>query len=160
MEPIKSNLISLSKTLVCLLPLYLILITGNTFSQDKVIWEISYNKLNSEIHFKAKIKKGWHLYAIYVPSPEDGPLPTSIQFHKKKGVTLKDSLVQHSPIIKYDKNFGLDLAYYEDTTTFRQPITINKNKGYLNGSIDYMTCNDNMCIPYHYPFEIKINRPN
>ena len=79
---------------------------------------------------------------------------------KKKGVTLKDSLVQHSPIIKYDKNFGLDLAYYEDTTTFRQPITINKNKGYLNGSIDYMTCNDNMCIPYHYPFEIKINRPN
>ena len=51
--------------------------------------------------------------------------------HKKKGVTLKDSLVQHSPIIKYDKNFGLDLAYYEDTTTFRQPITLNKNKGYL-----------------------------
>ena len=84
---------------------------------------MSKNKLKSEIHFKAKIEEGWHLYAIYVPSPEDGPLPTSIQFHKKKGVTLKDSLVQHSPIIKYDKNFGLDLAYYEDTTTFRQPIT-------------------------------------
>ena len=55
MEPIKSNLISLSKTLVYLLILYLILITGNTFSQEKVMWEISYNKLNSEIHFKAKI---------------------------------------------------------------------------------------------------------
>ena len=99
MEPIKSNLISLSKTLVYLLILYLILITGNTFSQGKVLWETSYNKLKSEIHFKAKIEEGWHLYAIYVPSPEDGPLPTSIQFHKKKGVTLKDSLVQHLSLI-------------------------------------------------------------
>ena len=89
MEPIKSNLISLSKTLVYLLILYLILITGNTFSQEKVIWEISYNKFNSEIHFKAKIEKGWHLYAIYVPSPENGPLPTSIQFHKKKRSYIK-----------------------------------------------------------------------
>ena len=76
----------------------------------------------------------------------------------ENGVSFQGS--KEDKIIKYDKNFGLDLAYYEDTTTFRQPITINKNKGYLNGSIDYMTCNDNMCIPYHYPFEIKINRPN
>ena len=44
-----------------------------------------YNKLKSEVHFKAKIEKGWHLYAIYVPYPEDGPLPTTIHYHKKKG---------------------------------------------------------------------------
>lgn len=134
--------------------------TGNAYSQDKVIWEISYNKLNNEVLFKAKIEKGWHLYAIYVPYPEDGPLPTSIQFQKTKGIILRDSLVQLNPIIIYDKNFGLDLAYYEDSTTFKQPVTLNKNKGYLTGSIDYMTCNDKMCIPYQYPFELKINRPN
>ena len=160
MEPIKSNFISINKAPFYLIFLYLIFITGNAFCQDKVSWEISYNKLKSEIHFKAKIEKGWHLYAIYVPFPEDGPLPTSIQFHKNKGVTLKDSLIQDNPIITYDKNFGLDLAYYEDSTTFKQPVSLNKNKGYLNGSIDYMTCNDKMCIPYQYPFEIKINRPN
>ena len=39
-------------------------------------------------------------------------------------------------------------------------LQLIKKKGYLNGSIDYMTCNDKMCIPYQYPFEIEINRPN
>ena len=160
MEAIKTNLIFINKAPFYLIILYFILITVNAFTQDKVIWKISYNKLKSEVHFKAKIEKGWHLYAIYVPYPEDGPLPTTIHYHKKKGVILKDSLIQHSPIVVYDKNFGLDLAYYEDSTTFKQPITLNKNKGCLNGFINYMTCNDKMCIPYEYPFEIKINRPN
>ena len=83
------------------------------------------------------------LYAIYVPQLDDGPLPTIIKYKTVKGVNLIDSLIQEKPIIYYDKNFGMNLAYYEDSTSFKQKLnSIKKRK--INGVIDYMTCNDKM----------------
>ena len=54
----------------------------------------------------------------------------------------------------------MNLAYYEDSTSFKQKVEFNQKKGKINGVVDYMTCNDKMCIPYNWSFEIKLSRPN
>ena len=72
------------------------------------------------LKFKAKIQQGWHLYAVYVPNPNEGPLPTSFSFKTNEKYILTDSIIQEKPIIKYDKNYGVELAYYEQEATFLQ----------------------------------------
>ena len=137
-----------------------LLITTSIIAQKTVKWSTSFDETKEQVNFNAKIEKGWHLYAIYVPQPDDGPLPTIIKYKTVKGVNLIDSLIQEKPIIYYDKNFGMNLAYYEDSTSFKQKVEFNQKKGKINGVIDYMTCNDKMCIPYNWSFEIKLSHPN
>lgn len=129
-------------------------------SQNPVNWEINYDYSNQIINFSAIIEKGWHLYAVYVPFPNDGPLPTIFSFEENKKYIIIDSIVQKTPIIKYDRNFGVDLAYYENYAYFKQKINPLKNKFKISGIIKYMTCNENKCIPFDLPFELKINPPN
>jgi len=129
----------------------------NLSAQGQVKWEITFNQDKSKLEFKAIIQHGWHLYATHVPYPNEGPLPTIFSFKDNKKYKLIDSILQQTPIIKYDKNFGIDLAYYEHETIFSQKIElINKNATAV-GNINYMTCNDKTCIPFDFPFEIKLN---
>ena len=89
-----------------------LLITTSIIAQKTVKWSTSFDETKQQVNFNAKIEKGWHLYAIYVPLPDDGPLPTIIKYKTVKGVNLIDSIIQEKTIIFYDKNFGMNLAYY------------------------------------------------
>lgn len=120
-------------------------------------WDISFEERENLIAFKATILEGWHLYAVYLPNPNQGPLPTLFNFNESKKYRLIDSIVQQQPKIEYDNNFGVDLAFYENKSIFYQKIEPIKNKIKISGNISYMTCNESMCIPYGLPFEIKVN---
>ena len=60
-----------------------------SFSQNPVNWNISYNK--NTVVFSAEIDSNWHLYAVDVPFPNQGPLPTIVEFKK---LILKPYLVK------------------------------------------------------------------
>ena len=139
---------------------FLIFCTYYAQSQNPVYWDIKFDCDNQSIVFNAKIEENWHLYAVYVPFPDEGPLPTIFNFKTNKKYTLKDSLFQNKPILAYDKNFGVDLAFYQKSAKFSQSIITKKNKLKISGNIKYMTCNESMCIPFDYPFEIKTSCPN
>ena len=91
-----------------------------SFSQNPVNWNISYYK--NTVVFSAEIDSNWHLYAVDVPFPNQGPLPTIMEFKKQKNYLLKGKVYQEKPIIKYDKDFGIDVAYYQNKTNFYQKI--------------------------------------
>jgi thiol:disulfide interchange protein DsbD len=143
----------IKKYILVLLSIY----SFSVISQNPVNWETNYDKFKETITFSAEIESDWHLYAVYVPSPNDGPLPTVFSFEENINYTLIDSIQQLKPKIIYDKNFGLELAYYERKTSFYQKIKTQKKSFIISGNINYMTCNENMCIPYDFAFEIKIN---
>ena len=75
-----------------------LLITTSIIAQKTVKWSTSFDETKEQVNFNAKIEKGWHLYAIYVPQPDNGPLPTIIKYKTVKGVNLIDSLIQEKPI--------------------------------------------------------------
>ena len=133
----------------------LVLFYCNAFSQNPVKWNIEFNCNNQSIIFNAEIEDKWHLYAVYVPHSKLGPLPTEFSFEPSKIYNLKDTIIQMEPIIRFDKDYGIELAYYEKKTTFTQFIVNEGKRVKIKGNIKYMSCNENMCIPFEYPFKIN-----
>ena len=127
------------------------------FSQNPISWEIIYENSRSEILFNAVIKNGWHLYAVNVPDPNQGPLPTKFNFNENKNYSIVEKIKQENPIKEFDKEFGVKIAYYKNQTQFIQPILSTESRFKLSGAIEYMTCNEEKCLPFNYKFEILIN---
>jgi thiol:disulfide interchange protein DsbD len=127
-----------------------------SFSQNPVNWNISYNK--NTVVFSAEIDSNWHLYAVDVPFPNQGPLPTIVEFKKQKNYLLKGKVYQEKPIIKYDKDFGIDVAYYQNKTNFYQKIRPISDSFKIQGNINYMACDDNQCLALEKIFNLQVNR--
>ena len=130
------------------------------FSQSPVSWETQYNKEENKIIFDAIIGKGWHLYAVNVPVPNEGPLPTIFEFHSNSSYSTRGEIQQEKPKIKFDKGFGVKIAYYENKARFVQQINTNLDSAKVSGEIKYMTCNEEKCLPFNYKFLVKINHQN
>ncbi len=96
------------------------------------------------ISFTAKIDKGWHMYSY--DSPDDGPVPLSINWNKTDGVKLVGKLKpSKSPQIIDDKTFGMKVHQWEGTVTLSQQFTTTAKKYDIDGEVNYMSCNDETC---------------
>ena len=118
---------------------------------EPVKWSYKLDKLSSneaECVITAIIDKGWHLYTLYMP--DEGPRPTTIAFTDANGlVPVGQLLVPKDSITEYDINFDMNLSYYKTRAVFIQRFAIqhpNDSIG-LKGYIEFMACNDRMCLP-------------
>lgn len=124
-------------------------------AQDYVSWSFSYDEDVSEVHVTAEIGEGWHLYSTEKAS-ELGPIPTEIVFEQEGKVKIVGALSEPKPEVSFDTNFGETLYYFEDEVTFTQQIERNGALE-LSGTITYMVCNDEMCMPpVDYNFTIEL----
>lgn len=121
------------------------------FAQDMnpVKWEFTSKKVNAttyEVHAKATIERGWHLYA---QEAGEGPVPTSFTFAKNPLVTAQGKTQEVGKLHKaFDKNFNSELKYYENTVTFVQKVTVKgKAVTKVKGSVEFMVCDDHQCLP-------------
>ena len=128
-----------------------------SFSQHPINWTINYSPKKNIVIFNATIDSNWHLYAVNVPFPNEGPLPTIIEFEKQKNYLLKGKVLQERPITKYDKGFGTKVAYYKNKTSFYQKIKPLKSSFGISGVVKYMTCNDSRCLALEKEFNVAIN---
>ena len=85
-------------------------------------------------------------------------LPTIVEFKKQKNYLLKGKVYQEKPIIKYDKDFGIDVAYYQNKTNFYQKIRPISDSFKIQGNINYMACDDNQCLALEKIFNLQVNR--
>ena len=104
------------------------------FSQSPVNWETQYKKEENKIIFDAIIDNGWHLYAVNVPVPNEGPLPTIFEFHSNSSYSIIGEIQQEKPKIKFDKGFGVKIAYYENKARFIQQINTNLDSAKVSRS--------------------------
>lgn len=99
-----------------------------------------------DVFFKAKMQKGWHIYAQNIP--DGGPIPTSFQFEENASATVVGKVNEKGKAIKkYDDVFGMDLTWFEDSIDFVQTLKISDRKSILKGSLEFMACNDEACLP-------------
>jgi thiol:disulfide interchange protein DsbD len=90
---------------------------------------------------------GWHIYSQFTPG--GGPIPTSFSFNKNALIALVGKVVEKGKLTKYyDKNFKVDVMYFEGKADFVQIIKVKgKLKTNLSGEIESMICNDRTCMP-------------
>ena len=70
-----------------------------SFSQTPVKWNIKYSPDKNKIVFNAVIDSSWHLYALDVPHPDEGPLPTIVEFEKQKNYLLKGKFFKKNQLL-------------------------------------------------------------
>lgn len=126
---------------------------------NPVKWSYSAKKIGVgqyEVHLKAMIDPGWHVYA---QEAGNGPIPTSFTFDTKaSGVTLVGKTREAGKLKKaYDRNFNSILKYYENSVDFIQVVKASSAAKSVKGNLEYMVCNDRECLPpKDIDFDVKL----
>jgi DsbC/DsbD-like thiol-disulfide interchange protein len=123
-----------------------------SFAQIKepVKWSFSSTKKDAstyEIRMTATIDNGWHIYSQ--TTPDGGPVPTSIEFVKNPLLTLDGKVKEIGKLEqRHEPLFGVDVKQYSNKVEFVQIVKLkSKAKTVVNGSVEFMTCNDQECLP-------------
>ncbi len=128
----------------------MVLAFGATNAQQKISWSYSAKKLPNnkyEIHVVATPPPGWHIYSQL--TPDGGPVPTSFKFNKNALLVMQNKMNEKGKVISYfDKNFKVDVKYFEGKADFVQVVTVKGNiKTNISGEVESMICNDRTCMP-------------
>lgn len=122
------------------------------FSQaalSPVKWEYSYEKLtNTEgyVVIKAKIDKDWHIYSQNQSA--DGPIPTSFVFTGNADFEPINKTEEPPAEKAYSEVFSTEVVSFANEVVFKQKIKRkNPNSFDLNAELEFMACNNNMCLP-------------
>lgn len=123
---------------------------------NPVKWETSTEKISSteyDLVITATIDDGWHLYSQNVP--EDGPIPTTINFEEDKSAyELVGKVTEGEGHEEFDIVFEMNIKYFEDQVIFKQRIKLlTENKITINGVLEFMVCDDKSCLP---PTEVDL----
>ncbi|MCL2413488.1 MAG: thioredoxin family protein, partial [Bacteroidales bacterium] len=126
---------------------------------NPVSWSFSVNPLNgnrAELIFSANIEPGWNMYAVEVPP--NGPLPTEFIYNPSNAFRKVGSVreVPPAPIV-FDATFEMEVGKHSGNVRFIQTIEILSEQNFtITGSIDYMVCDDVMCMPFDVEFSIPV----
>ena len=93
----------------------LLLASSAAFAQilQPVTWSTSVRTLDAgklELVATAKIDAGWHVYSQFIGA--DGPIPTAFTLPASKDLKTEGPVREPKPIKEFDKNFGMELAYF------------------------------------------------
>jgi len=116
---------------------------------EPVAWSTSVRTLEGgrlELVASAKIDAGWHVYSQFIGS--DGPIPTTFMTPDSKDLVVQRPVREPKPIMEFDKNFGMELAYFSKKVDF---VIDAKRKNQLaftyTAEVDFMVCDDARCLP-------------
>lgn len=109
-----------------------------------------------EIRFNVDIEEGWHIYSTNLG--EGGPVSASLTFENTKGVLkVGDLTFKGHEIAAYDKLFGMDVRYFENSVEFIQKVQLQDASYVLTGYFEYAACNDEACLP---PTQVEFDYSN
>ena len=127
---------------------------------DPVKWHVELSGIADDgkatIVYEAIIEKGWHMYSTQ--EVQDGPVPTTFSLTELQGVKIESDINPRSRVIEqFEPAFNVTVGWYEDKATFQQVVKItNKDDFTLKGSVRYMTCNNQNCLPpTTYDFDLS-----
>lgn len=128
-----------------------ILTISTAMAQDVIRWRTTV-KMTSDtegiLTVRALVADGWHLYGTKLP--KGGPKPTVFDFNKSQGIKFTGSFKPSvAPVTKKDPTFDMSLTFWDQNVSFSRPFKLTgpKEKAEIIGSITFMGCNDQTCLP-------------
>ncbi len=118
---------------------------------NPVTWTFTTKKISDktyEVHMKATIQNGWHLYSQN--QPEDAiAIPTSFKFNNNPLLKLDGKVREVGKVEKFhDPKLDLSANQFSNSVTFVQLVKLKTNaKTNITGSVEFQTCDDKKCLP-------------
>lgn len=128
--------------------------------ENPVKWSYAAKKVSDKVYqvvITATLPKPWHIYSQF--TPDGGPKPTKIVYTKNPLLVINGEPKENGTLkMMHDNNFGVDVKYFGEKVEFVQTVQLKTAaKTSVSGTIDYMVCNDEKCLPpTKQPFEIKL----
>jgi DsbC/DsbD-like thiol-disulfide interchange protein len=116
--------------------------------ENPVHWSYAAKRIDSQeavIFIKAIIDPGWHTYSIN--QEPGGPVKTSFNFTPSGDYSLEGKMTEPKPVIKFEKSFNMNVSYFEKEVIFQQRIKLKKPGTIVRGTLNFMVCNDQKCLP-------------
>ncbi len=134
--------------------------SGLTQVLDPVKWNFEAKQVEGntfELVFKASIEDGWAVYSQFIE--EGGPVPTAFYFDDGDHYT-RDGEVTESDNAKtsFDPIFEMKLSKFFKKAEFTQRVEVSDYSKAITGSLEFMTCDDERCLPPKYvDFNFKLS---
>ena len=127
---------------------FLLFFSLASMGQNPVTWKATYKPISAtegEIVIVGTLETNWHTYS---QRPTDaGPIPTTIKFTALPQYELNGKTEESGAHEEFVKAFDAKIYVFTGTAEFHQKIKV-KGKGFtVPITIEYMTCNDMMCLP-------------
>ena len=130
----------------------LLFLATQGFAQlNPVTWSFTAKKIGDktyEVHIKANIQQGWHLYSQN--QPDDAiAIPTAIVFNKNPLLKFEGKVKEVGKVEKFhDPKLKLSANQFANTVDFVQIVKLKVNaRTNITGSVEYQTCDDKKCLP-------------
>jgi thiol:disulfide interchange protein DsbD len=118
--------------------------------KNPVKWSYSAKKINAttyEVHLKATIDPGWHIYTLDHSS--DIGIATSVSFTKNPLAEQSGPVKAVGKAVKLkDPSTGEMVQFYENTIDLVQVVKLKSAvKTSIAGTLEFMACDDKQCLP-------------
>ena len=95
----------------------------------------------------AELQHGWHIYAQELKEVI-GPVATVINIESQDGQTLIGKAEEHGTLIEgYDALMGTEVRKYKEEVQFIQRLECEADVTWIKGSVRYMACDAQRCLP-------------
>ena len=123
-----------------------------TFGQiyNPVKWTFEFEQVSPEVYdlkFIGTIDPGWFVYSQYLES-DDGPIRTAIIFEDETIFSKEGKPTESGKRTEgFDQIFEMNVIKFSDQMILTQRIKISDPSQIIKGYIEYMTCDDEKCLP-------------
>lgn len=123
---------------------------------EPVQWSFKAEKMGDKdykVTITASIEDGWYVYSQDLANK--GPIPTQIKFETNPQIIFEGKTVElGNKKEDFDQNFNMTVTKLVGQTTYAQKVTCVGNTPVVKGSLYYMTCNGQVCMP---PKKVNFN---
>ena len=146
------------KKIIYLLLLGLVFNNAQSQILNPVKWQPKIEKKSDSNYLltvNGTIEADWHVYSQF--TPEDGPLPTELIFHNKKGsYEVVGKTTESEAKRAFNDIFGVDEIFFADKVTFTQIIkNYNPSNEVIQLELFYQVCKES-CISETKYFEFNL----
>lgn len=107
------------------------------------------------LRISASMAPGWHIYSQFLA--DGGPMPTTIRLMESEAyIPLGNAIEEGEPVQFYDSIYETEITWFANDVTFLQRVRLNEFVPIVKGTIDYMACNEYLCIPDRMEFTVPL----
>ncbi len=128
--------------------------------EDPTVWTITAKKKSGnqyDLVFHVDVKNNWHIYSLD-PGGDGSFLPPDFRLDKSTRYKVNGKITEKGK--KIDETIeDIGTVHYYKNVDYIVPITVDTN-GKITGKYEYMTCNDQGCLPPKTKkFSVDVNDP-
>jgi len=125
---------------------------------NPVVWSFFSEKTGTDeytITYSADVTPGWYVYSQH--TDPSGPVPTTFYVEENPAIELVGKVTEEGKKKEgFDDLFEINVIKFSGLILFRQKIKLIGAATTVTGTLEFMSCDDEQCMP---PMQVEFDIP-